>query len=348
MHEDLLGYLLGALEPHEMRRVARLIQEDPAAREQLAQIERALRPLDETLEIDSDPIPPDLVAKTMAGLPPLPGPETSAERYPDASFASLIPMRPDIEVSESDHWLWLDWIGGAAAAAVILGLLIPSIAAGRLEARKAACQSQLRQLGTAITQFVNRDGQNRLPAVAESGPEAFAGVYAVRLSDAGLLPEASVRWCPSLATPTPSAVTLTSINTLESIEDLHRASADKLRQIQQYAGGHYAFSLGVVDPKHRLKPPRFQSRASFAVMSDAPPAGFHDRDDLRRLVGHGGDGINVLFEDGRVQFIARPALNEMPDHPLLNNRDRTEAGVNIDDASLAPSWVAPFMHAVQR
>ena len=27
MHEDLLGYLLGALEPHEMRRVARLLEE---------------------------------------------------------------------------------------------------------------------------------------------------------------------------------------------------------------------------------------------------------------------------------------------------------------------------------
>ncbi len=348
MHEDLLGYLLGALEPHEMRRVARWIQEDPAAREQLAQIERALRPLDETLELNSDPIPTDLVARTMASLPPLPPPETTAERYPDASFASLIPMRPDIEVTESDHWLWLDWIGGAAAAAVILGLLLPSIAAGRFEARKAACQSQLRQLGTAITQFVNRDGQHRLPAVAESGPEAFAGVYAVRLNDQGLLPDASVRWCPSVATPKPSAVSLTSINSVESIDDLHHASSDTLRQIQQYAGGHYAFSLGVVDPQHRLKPPRFQSRASFAVMSDAPPAGFHDRDDLRRLVGHGGDGINVLFEDGRVQFIALPALNQMPDHPLLNNRDRAEAGVNIDDASLAPSWVAPFIHAVQR
>ncbi len=256
-------------------------------------------------------------------------------------------MSTDFEHSESESWSWLDWIGGATAAAVILGLLLPSIAEGRFEARKVACQMHLRELGTAITQFVNRDSQHRLPAVAESGPEAFAGIYAVRLSDAGLLPDASLRWCPSMATPKASAVTLTPINAVESIEDLHHASADGLRQIQQIAGGHYAYALGGVDHQDRLKAPRFQCRASFPVMSDAPPAGFNHLDDLRRLVGHGGQGINVLFEDGRVQFIALPMLNSMPDHPLLNNRGKAEAGVTIDDASLAPSWGAPFINAVQ-
>jgi len=354
IHEDFLGYLLGALEPHEMRRVARLLQENPAAREQLAEIQLALEPLEGASEPVAEPSE-GLVSRTMANLPPLPDQRSPTDHHhrsttdhqSNATFDSLIPMHSEIEVTETHHRSWLDWVGGAAAAAAILGLLIPSLAEGRFEARKVACQAQLRQLGTAITQFVNRDRQHRLPAVAESGPEAFAGVYAVRLGETGLLPDASLRWCPSLATPKPNAITLTSIDSVESLEDLYRASPDCLRQIQRFAGGHYAYTLGVVD-EHRLRSPRFEARSSFAVMSDAPPAGFNGRDDLRRLTSHGGEGINVLYEDGRVQFVALPTLDAMPDHPLLNNRGKAEAGVNIDDASLAPSWVAPFIDAVQR
>jgi anti-sigma factor RsiW len=342
MHEDLLGYLLGALEPHEMRRVARLIQEDPAIRAELAEIERALAALEGMAEPNVEPVPADLVSRTLAGIPPLPKPGTI-----DATLDSLVPMHPGIEVAGPHHSSWLDWIGGAAAMAAILGLLIPALAEGRMEARKVACQAHLRQLGTAITQFVNRDPQHRLPAVAESGPEAFAGMYAVRLSDAGLLTDAAVRWCPTMQVPQPSSITLTPIGKVESVAELHRATVDRLREIQQYAGGHYAYTLGVVD-RNRLRPPRFESRSSFAIMSDAPPVGFFDRDDLQRLMSHGGRGINVLFEDGRVQFMMTRSLNTLPDHPLLNHHGRAEAGVNIDDASLAPSWVAPFINAVQR
>ena len=43
----LLGYLLGALDPEEMQRVANWLREDPEAREQLAELERMIRPLEE-------------------------------------------------------------------------------------------------------------------------------------------------------------------------------------------------------------------------------------------------------------------------------------------------------------
>ena len=347
MHEDLLGYLLGALEPHEMCHVENMLKEDPVLREQLAELEQALIPLEHHVEPAIDPVPSDLVSRTMAGIPSGTSDQARSDRTSQSTFDSLIPLQGAIEIGKNSHASLIDWIGGLAAAAAILGLLLPSLAEGRFEARRVACQAQLRQLGTAITQFVNRDQQQRLPAVTESGPEAFAGVYSVRLIEAGLLPDQSLRWCPSLAIPSKSAVTLTPITVVESVADLHRASPDTLRQIQQYAGGHRAYTLGVVDGQ-RLKSPRFESRASFAVMSDAPQAGFANREDIGRLTGHGGEGINVLYEDGRVKFIAISALNAMPDHPLLNNRGRAEAGVNIDDASLAPSWVAPFFNAVQR
>ena len=41
MQKDLLGYLLGALEPHEMLRVAELLRSDPIAQAELERIEQS-------------------------------------------------------------------------------------------------------------------------------------------------------------------------------------------------------------------------------------------------------------------------------------------------------------------
>lgn len=345
MHEDLLGYLLGALEPDEMRRVAELLREDPELRRQLAEIERSLRPLEEGYR-PVEPPPEDLVAKTLGSLPPLPEPAKEAASSPKATLA---PMQGVVDAPKSAATTWIDWVGGMTAAAVILGLLLPALAQGRFESRKIACQDRLRQLGTALTEFVNRSQQKRLPAVAEQGSEAFAGIYAVRLKEAGLLSDPSLRWCPSLDQPPCDAdrSDFSSVQRVVSIEELHRASAEQLREIQRMAGGHYTYNLGVME-QDRLAPPRYEARATFAVMSDTPPAGMTDLGGWDTPISHSGQGINVLFEDGRVQFIPLPSLEALPDHPLFNHLGEVEAGINVNDAALAPSWRPPFVEVRQR
>jgi hypothetical protein len=128
---------------------------------------------------------------------------------------------------------------------------------------------------------------------------------------------------------------------------LYRATVNQLKRIQRYAGGHYAYSLGVIDTNGYTSP-RFESRASFAVMSDAP----RNRTSLGSVetdtAAHSGSGINILYEDGRVRFVALVSLEEMTDHPLRNHLGQGEAGINVDDASLAPSWRPPFVHVRQR
>ncbi len=370
MDEDLLGYLLDALEPQEMRRVEERLRVDRSAREALQRLERSLRPLEESRKVDDSP-PSDLVARTLASLPPLSAPASvptaeSRDWQPRPVVpVGLSPMGRVLESASGSSRGWVDWFAAALAAAVLLGLLLPALAEGRFEARRVACQNQLRELGTAITQFVMRSEQARLPAVAERGPEAFAGVYAVRLHDAGLLDDSSLRWCPSLGRPNALAGQLEIDSTergvspsrqprsmadweqLISVENLHRAPVNQLQTLQQLAGGHYAYTLGVVDG-HQYGAPRYQGRSSFAVMSDAPLGEYSPGGLAIERIGHGGRGINVLYESGEVRFVSLEAIELMPDHPLLNLRGEVEAGVNIDDAVLAPSWRGPFLHAPQR
>ena len=342
MHEDLLGYLLGALEPDEMQRVTQWLREDPHARAQLAKIEQSLKPLQQDAELGTlfdDTLPPkNLVARTLSGLPPLPAP---------TSAPVIAPMSSGIDTPSGAQRSWFDWMGGAVSVAILLGLLLPTIASGRLEARKVACQDHLRQFGTALTNFVNRSQQSRLPSVSESGPEAFAGVYAVRLKEVGLLDDPDIRWCPSRDQPALTNDTSREINTVVGTEALYRATINELKRIQRFAGGHYAYSLGVIDT-NGFTSPRFESRSSFAVMSDAPRNLASQGSWNTATAGHNGTGINVLYEDGRVRFVSILSLDDTIDHPLRNHLGRGEAGINVDDASLAPSWRPPFVHVRQR
>jgi len=134
MQEDLLGYLLGALEPHEMRRIAQLLEEDPELRLELAELERALEPLEDGLEAMSDPMP-DLVARTMASLPEHPLAESAdaesfeesdSQRYP---FGVRTALQDRQEYVDRKSWTWADLVGGAAATAILLGLLVSFAAA---------------------------------------------------------------------------------------------------------------------------------------------------------------------------------------------------------------------------
>jgi type II secretory pathway pseudopilin PulG len=401
MQEDLLGYLLGALEADEMQRVEKLLRESPEAREMLADLERKLGPLHDDCEV-VEPPPTDLVARTLDSLPPLPpmpGMESSPAESPADSQVSeptARKMSPVLEGADTVSWTWRDWVGSFTAACILLAIALPSMVEGRFMARKQACQDNLRQLGMAMTQYVNRNAEARLPSVESAGYQAFAGVYAPRLHAAGLMMDPRSTHCPSIrssdfwnagglhsaeeefaseeAAEQPTLVTLRMLDAAARDLDRHavagattmeeqvawqRAIA-RLQWLQQTAGGHYAYTLGVRDGEE-FASPRFQGRSSFAVMSDAAIMKVVDRVVENEegwasvssvsedgMISHGGRGINVLYEDGRVRFVPRESLSQLVDHPLVNHEGRPEAGVNIDDASLAPSWQAPFVHARQR
>ncbi len=361
MREDLLGYLLGALEPDEMRRVEQMLRDNPELCQELAELERLIAPLSDAAD-PIEPTPAGLVQRTMANLPPMGSsvdnspPEADFDqdgrelaRNGSGPLGPLPTLRMSIEPSSKPTRRWADWAAGSLAAAVLLALLLPTLAEGRFAARRDACQDQLRRFGTAITQFVTINQQQRLPPVAQSGPEAFAGVYSIRLFEAGLLEDPSMRWCPSLVRERRADLEqeLVDFDQLVASKSLHVVDADELVNWQRHSGGDYAYSLGVIDDEHYATP-RYEGRSSFAVMSDAPTVTLVNSVVGEADIGHDGRGINVLYEDGRVLFVTLQSLQVMPDHPLWNDRGHVEAGVDIDDAVLAPSWRPPFLGAPQR
>lgn len=357
MREDLLGYLLSALEPHEMRRVEESLRDDPLLEFELEQLRRSIAPLDQAIaELPVIQAPPDLVARTLAILPPMQG-EMGSDMVPGVAMA------PAREARRSRRFAWSDLLVAGLASAAVFALLIPSIARGRYEARKLACQEHLRQLGTAITQFVMLDRHQSLPLIAENGLEAFAGMYAVRLSESQLLDDGELRFCPEMELPVADSVdesyqsdseemtVIDRVVRLDDLRDAHQSGkVDKLKRMQRTAGGDYAYTLGVVDGDH-YEAPRYEGRASFAVLGDAPISGVASTDgvDVQKLRwGHGDSLANLLFEDGSVRLVDMTNGTQFPDHPFFNHRGSIEAGVNIDDASLAPSWRPPFISARQR
>ncbi|MCG8586345.1 MAG: hypothetical protein MI757_16680, partial [Pirellulales bacterium] len=165
MQEQLLGYLLGALEPDEQREVEQSLSDDPLLRYQLEELRAELEPLEAGLR-DYDP-PLALAARTCEMVASRPMATTADE----ASAAKASRMR---------------LIDMAVAASVVLAaaaLFVPAVSNSRYAAHLAQCQNNLRQLGRAILQFGESNGQ--LPEVPTKGNLAAAGVYAPLLADQG-------------------------------------------------------------------------------------------------------------------------------------------------------------------
>jgi hypothetical protein len=111
-----------------------------------------------------------------------------------------------------------------------------------------------------------------------------------------------------------------------------------LAALQRSAGGRYAYNLGLLE-NGRFVAPRTQHRSTFAIMSD-----LLEEDDLTPHPGV----LNVLYEDGRVARRAFHTLGVGSDHPLVNRVGRSEAGLDENDAVLAPSPAPPFVWVEQR
>lgn len=321
IREQLIGYVLGALDEGEQRLVEQQLEHDPTWREELESVQKCLEPLADAYE-SYDP-PPDLAHKTSVFV------TEESQR-----LQVVRPCRPE-KILEGgfdtrSRWRPADWVvvGGICLAAATL--FFPAVLNSRFSARIATCQYNFRDLGLALTQFSEATHERFFPAIPTEGNRAFAGVYAPLLQEAGLLSDSRLVICPesSLANDAKHF-------RIPTIVEIDSASGNQILLLQYTAGGTYAYNLGFIWNGQHM-PARNFGRAHYVIMADAPS---HD---WSRGAIH-GKGLNVLYEDGHVQYFGNRKELLLADDPFCNRYGRCEAGVDIEDAVVAPSYFPPVL-----
>ncbi len=326
MQENLLGYLLGALDGPEHETMQRQLDNDPLLRRQLSELELKLAPLEEE-RWQHEP-PPGLAAATCALV-------AKHAAKPEANNSVQVVRRRSGLSPAMSEWNprkhgW-DLIDAVVAAGIFLAaglLFFPAIAQSRYQARLASCQDKLRLNSVALSIFGERNN-GVFPYIPTEGKTGVAGFYAPQLMDGGFLTEDSAFLCPSsrmarnrkyLRTPT--------------VDEIRAADGPVLVLLQKTMGGSYMYTLGHFhNGRHRATTNR--GRNNFPVMAD----GLEDFAGGPNGGAHGGRGINVAFEGGHVRFLVHVSRQ----HPyFVSERGLVEAGTNVEDAVLGHSSARPL------
>jgi len=326
VREQLLGYLLGALDEAEQASIEEQLERDPRLRLELAEMREMLRPLEASR--DEFAPPPGLASRTCQRV--FSAPELSAV-LPPPEHVPVPSVAPTV-VLPSFHWS--DVTAGATVFFLALILLLPAIQSSRFAGQLEVCQDNLRKIGFALENYSQRHA-GYFPAIPAKGKLAAAGVYAPTLLRSGLLTEPQSLICPAAAQRDQRSLTIPSLDELES------ASEEEASQLRCSMGGSYGYSLGYLH-HGEYRSTQNLHRATFALAADAPSA--HQD---HQSPNHANQGQNVLFEDGRVQFLRSSQLIEGGDDIFVNDNQEVAAGLHLNDAVIAPREARPFVLATR-
>ena len=320
IREQLLGYLLDALDDAERTEVEQQLATNPDWNYELESLALTLEPLAETYE-EFEP-PAGLAERTTSMIAAGTKVTPATKGFGPVSRA---------ESRSRNRWSIADVVVMAGICLSGSLLFFPAISQSRYAARLQACQNNLRELGFALIDYSEKAGQGYFPEVPIEGNRAVAGIYAPVLLDAGYLTDETRIICPSS-----TLVQQTVGWEVPSLEEIDQASGRTLILIQRSIGGSYGYNLGVViDGRHRA--PRNLGRTYFALMADAPSL----QGVGSRGVNHGGNGDNILYEDGHIRYVVEHRAGG--DDPFVNRLGWTEAGVDANDAVVAPGFTPPFV-----
>ena len=314
MREQLIGYLLEALEPHEHQAVAVELERNDQLKHELELLSRALQPL---------------AADRQMHEPPRGLAERTCHYVVERTTQITIPMPAP---QDSSRWSLADMVV-AAGIFVAAGLLFfPAMSQSRFAAKLTQCQNNLRQVGMAMHHY-SQIHNDFFPLVPLEGKQSAAGVVPVRLRALGFLDGSHLVVCPA------SVLADEGDFRMPSLEELEAADAPTLVRLQARMGGSYAYGLGYVSGG-QYHPARNMHRVRFAIVADAPTtaAPFHS-------TNHKGCGQNVLFEDGHVQYLTTCKAHGCTDHIYTNDRGQVGPGLSLNDAVLGSSHIQPKISA---
>jgi hypothetical protein len=328
MDENLVGYLLEALDPDERRAVDARLRDDPEARARL----EALRPLLAPLAADADPPepPPGLALATLArvaeyargGLPKAPQPSRRQVGAP----------RRGLRLADL-----------AVAAALLLlagGLGLSWLARQRRDAQVLACQNNLFVYWGALQRYSDQHPDpgpstvgGAFPQVEAHAPRNFAGVFLPVLATDGVLGDDVSVGCPALGRRPPPRYTL------QELDEMAHQCPGEFKAAAREFSGDYAYSLGYVQ-NDILYGLRRDSGDYLPILADRPPAA-----GAGNSPNHGGGGQNVLYIGGQVRWCVDRGAGVDRDDIYLNQKYQLLAGENRLDTVLGPSDASPYPRA---
>jgi len=329
MRQQLLGYLLGALDAPEQERVEEQLQRDPRLREQLEELDASLKPLREQPPF---PEPPEGLAQRTCQFVKR---EIEHRQLTLASAASA--SAETATDGGRRRWSLADMVvaGGVIAATALL--FFPAIANSRIESGKIGCQDNLRQLHIALMQYADAN-HGFFPAVPPEGELSFAGIYGPLLHHGGYAGDPRLFVCPATNTSDSNEPHSLARFRIPTLVDLRSCQGRALAALRRHAGGSYAYTLGFMI-NGTYYGVRQKGRGHFAIIADTPSAHLAGR----QSDNHAGRGQNVLYGDGRVLFLKTCEAEFDCDHLFLSDRNLVEAGRHWEDDVLGHSTASPVL-----
>jgi hypothetical protein len=333
MEENLIGYLIDALDPETRAEVETQLEADPEARARLELLRAGLAPL----RADAEPPapPPGLVIATLARVAAF---HTQGRRK-----SAALPPGPPLLISESGGPVphrggsWFrrpDWLVAAVLLFLVGGLATTALVRYWRESQQLACANNLRVLWEGLQGYSDQN-EGRFPQTDKDGPRSVAGIFVPVLREAGFsIPETTLV-CPAEGGPPPRVVTLAEL------ERLYRTDTARFRVTASDLAGCYAYSLGYAEGPTYYGPCR-EMGDNMPLLADRPrPDGLFPPPG--NSLNHGGAGQNVLHIGGNVRWCQERTVGPGGDDIYLNRNQEVRAGLDCQDAVLGASIATPGM-----
>ncbi|MBX7166231.1 MAG: hypothetical protein K1X74_07765 [Pirellulales bacterium] len=311
MRDELLGYLLNALEKTDCERLEAHLTRDPALRRDLDVLKRGLQPLAH----DGQPFEPParLASRTC---------EFVRHR------AALLCEAP---AGQAQRWRTQD-LSVAAGIVIAAGMLFfPAVNHSRLVSQMAGCQFQLQMIGNALLNYSERHC-GYFPDVPVRDRLALVSMFAPRMLELGYLE------CPKTLV-CPASMSDNEFLKLPTCQEFERATREQLAQLSERLSGSYSYCLGYYE-NQELRSPRNLHRSTFPVLADSPRRQRADLPAATLLasgaapLSHGGHGVNVWYEDGHVDLLPSCLTCDRGDNIFVNRRGQFAPGVDANDVVL--------------
>jgi hypothetical protein len=325
IREDLLGYVLGALDETERLTVEQELSRNAQLLEELTRLKRCT----DQIGMDERPNyyepPAGLALRTCEAI--------SRQAVPPVVACAGPGLAPALssEVSLRRKYSFADVTAMVAVVAAAAALFFPALSNSRFQADVSVCQNRLRQIGMAYHGYSDQQPDHAFPTASLVGNRNVAGVGASILTQEGYLEDPQTLICP--ASPLgqhPEEFRLIGLDTLDA------SQGDLLEKVCRNLAGSFGMNIGY-QQNGELRPAVDHRRPGYALAADAPA----DETPCRRTINHSRLGQNVLYEDGHVQFI-RGSCTTLPDDPFHNINREVAPGLSPDDAVIAESSFHPL------